>query len=119
MSLYDEELTQDGLDKIFYNFHTMSGGNGGKSSTKKNFHPTLWGAPAWQFIDYIVLHYPAKPNRQDQVRMINFVMSLGNVLPCEKCRKSYNEFIKAYPPLHNVSSRTHLKRWFDTYKKSH
>lgn len=86
---------------------------------QRNINPTLWGPPAWEFIDYIVMHYPESPTIQDKTRMVNFVTSLGNVLPCEKCRASYTAFMKAYPPLHNVSSRSALGQWFSTYKGSH
>lgn len=113
------DLTQKELNNLFYQFHTANGYVDGQSSTKKNYDPDIWGPPAWKFIDYVILHYPKRPNRADQVRMVNFVMSLGNILPCEKCRKNYNSFMKDYPPLHNVSSRSDLERWFSTYKRVH
>lgn len=111
--------TQTELDDLFFTFHTGSGYTGGKSTTKKSYHPTLWGKHAWEFIDYVVLHYPTRPNRRDQLSMVNFMMSLGQILPCEKCRKNYNRFMREYPPLHNVSSRSDLQRWFDSYRKTH
>lgn len=88
-----------------------------KSSKRKNFNPKLWGPPAWTFLDTVVKGYPSVAGQHDRKIMANFLMGLGNALPCHKCRLNYMAFIKEYPPIHNVSSRRALKRWFDTYKK--
>ena len=44
--------------------------------------PEIWGPHAWIFLHSVTLEYPDNPTDEDKQNMINFIDSLGNVLPC-------------------------------------
>lgn len=72
-------------------------------------NPRLWGPYGWSFIHYIALGYPDKPSIDIKYRYRNFFISLGDVLPCNTCRKHYKEMISMYPPAMN--NMEDLFRW--------
>ena len=60
----------------------------------------VWGPPTWFFLHSMVMAYPKKIdlNNSKHIRkknaMFNFLSNLGDVLPCELCSNSYNNYIK-------------------------
>ena len=52
----------------------------------KNIKPDLWGPHLWRFLHYLSLSYPSNPTDEEKEIMLNFIESLQEVLPCEKCR---------------------------------
>jgi hypothetical protein len=77
-----------------------------------SFDPDLWGPGGWKFLHYITLSYPDKPTQNDKNNILTFFNSVGNVLPCEKCRNNYYNHLKKYPLDNNtVSSRYNLVNW--------
>lgn len=103
-------------EQILLDFYTR---NPSESSRRKNFNPKVWGPPAWTFLDHVIQSYPRVAGKQDRKIMSNFLMALGHALPCHNCRINYQAFVKQYPPVHNVSGKAALQRWFDTYRKTH
>jgi hypothetical protein len=74
--------------------------------------PNLWGPHGWAFLHYITLSYPDKPTQQDKNNIITFFNSVGNVLPCEKCRYNFDSHLKKFPLDNNtVNSRYNLVNW--------
>jgi hypothetical protein len=53
----------------------------------------IWGPPTWFMIDSIVFGYPTNPSDEQKKNYKNFLLQLGNVLPCSLCRDSYKIFI--------------------------
>lgn len=59
--------------------------------------PEKWGPHAWIFLHTITFNYPIKPTEEDKYNMKQFINSLGNVLPCEKCREHFRDNLVKYP----------------------
>lgn len=74
-------------------------------------HPGSWGPPAWTFLHCVSMTYPEKPDTIEQKKYKQFFSSLGNVLPCKKCRVEYKIWLKKYPIENHLSSRKALVRW--------
>ena len=74
--------------------------------------PEIWGPHAWLFLHSITLEYPDKPSEQDKRDMIDFINSLGKVLPCMKCRNNFKTHLQKYP-LDNkaLESKKNLVKW--------
>lgn len=79
--------------------------------------PKIWGPPFWKVIDTIAEAYP--PNNAS-VELINatamFFTTLKVLLPCEKCRQHYNDFVVAFPP--PLSGKKELTDWIAKLKQS-
>ncbi len=81
-------------------------------SNRINIHSDYWGPKGWYFLDTIVLSYPDKPTQADKDEFFNFFNSVKKVLPCEKCRVHFNEYV-SYNPLNDkiLSSKEKLIKW--------
>lgn len=51
----------------------------------------LWGPYGWEFMHYTSFSYPEFPTKQDKESYYKFYVSIGDVLPCEKCRIHYKQ----------------------------
>jgi hypothetical protein len=51
--------------------------------------PCMWGPALWHFLHVISFNYPNDPTEQEKNSMYQFMMSLGQVLPCPECRDHY------------------------------
>ena len=71
--------------------------------------PNVWGEKCWFFLHTISLNFPDNPSMQDKKAYINYLQSLGNVLPCSVCKKHYTDYIKKHKP--NVNSKSEFVRW--------
>lgn len=77
-----------------------------------NINPIVWGPSAWKFMHYITLSYPDNPSGDDKINIRNFFTSIQHLLPCEKCRHHFSNYIKQYPLDDNVMrSRHNLSNW--------
>lgn len=56
-----------------------------------------WGKFFWSTIHFAALGYPENPSPYDKHNYKEFVVSLGNVLPCDKCRKNYQRHLSELP----------------------
>ena len=86
-------------------------------SKRKNIDPKVWGPNAWKFLDNVIEGYPNDPNSMERLRMHDFLISLGELLPCAKCRVNFQEFIKKLPPMEHVRTKKTVKRWLKLYKQ--
>lgn len=68
-----------------------------------------WGKFAWPFLNFSVANY--SPSPENTFYMRQFFNSLGYVLPCKHCKKSYREFIKRRPVEDYLHSREALQYW--------
>lgn len=55
----------------------------------KGLLPSCWGPPAWFFLHSTAMAY--EPSSKSKQEYYNFFASLGNILPCEECKKHYTE----------------------------
>ena len=73
--------------------------------------PRQWGPHFWKVIDAVALSYPEKPDIQDQNNVSTFIVSLKNVLPCEKCQNHFTENLKKFPISQALNSRNNFIKW--------
>jgi hypothetical protein len=66
-------------------------------SKRVNINSDIWGPKGWFFLDATILGYPDKPTEQEKKGFLNFLNSLEVVLPCNKCRIHFKEYIKKNP----------------------
>lgn len=78
-----------------------------------NINPSLWGKSGWTFLHCIAHSYPDNPDNNSKNIFAKFYTSLKDILPCEKCRKSYSKHLNKYP-LNNkaLNSKDNLLEWF-------
>ena len=77
-----------------------------------NIKPDLWGKFLWEAMHYITMAYPDRPSQREKVDMQQFFLSVGHIVPCEKCRVHYQQNLIKYPlNEHALSSRYNLINW--------
>jgi hypothetical protein len=82
------------------------------SNKRINIDSNAWGPKGWYFIDTVITSYPDNPTNEDKRLFKKFITSLKDVLPCEKCRYHYSEFLNENPLNSNVlCSRDSLVEW--------
>lgn len=80
-----------------------------------NFNPKLWGKSTWDFLFYSGLAYPDEPTTEDKDNIKKFLLYMGNILPCRKCRFNFKNHLQKYPIDTNVlSCRYNLINWMIT-----
>ena len=78
-----------------------------------NFNPEIWGPKGWFFLDTIFLSYPNNPTDIQKEHFANFIYSIGNILPCLKCRNHYKEHINMNPLTdEHLQNRETLTDWW-------
>lgn len=64
-------------------------------SNDRGFSVDIWGPAAWHFLRCMAFNFPLKPVPEKKKReYMQFMVSLGHVLPCGPCRRSYEENFK-------------------------
>ncbi len=77
-----------------------------------NLDPKIWGPYGWFFLVSCILSYPDNPSDNDKQKFSNFIDSIKYVLPCEKCRIHFSNFISDNPLNDNIlSSKNNLLKW--------
>ena len=56
-------------------------------------NPEIWGPGAWIFLHTITLNYPNNPDIDVIDYHKNFFILLKNIIPCEKCKKHYSQYL--------------------------
>ena len=92
------------------------------SKSDMGFQTRTWGVETWILLHLISLNYPVKPTAADKRKYKQFFLSIGHVLPCAACRKSYDEIISEgalkLSSLSVFASRNTLSRWvFDLHNE--
>jgi hypothetical protein len=59
-----------------------------------NIKPFFWGPKLWCIIYSIAAVYPDKPDIDHINSTMNYLISLKDLLPCKRCRTSYEVYIK-------------------------
>jgi hypothetical protein len=74
--------------------------------------PYIWGRAMWSLIVGVVMRYPKYPLADDVTKMHRFLDSLGNVLPCNKCKPNYIRHMSINLPISDyINSRDTLLKW--------
>lgn len=87
------------------------------SDSRKNINPSKWGPSAWKFLDSVVAGYPKVASQLEKIKMNEFLSSMGYMLPCARCRESYELFSREYPIIANVNGRKEVKAWLKAYRR--
>jgi len=84
-------------------------------NNRTNLDSQIWGDKGWFFLESIVLTYPNNPSQEQKKEYKQFFYTLPTVLPCEKCRNHFYQFITKYP-LNNtiLKSKNNLILWLLT-----
>ena len=85
---------------------------------RRDLNPSLWGRPAWAFLDYVAAGYPDVALWNEQMQMTLFLEGLGSALPCGRCRENFKRFAAAKPPGLAVGGKEALRRWLDDLRQS-
>ena len=70
--------------------------------------PRVWGRPLWFSLHYGALNYPHDVDDEKKQMMINFILGLPMMIPCDMCKNHAHEYIQSRKhTLHNVVQNTH------------
>jgi hypothetical protein len=58
-------------------------------NSRDGFSTKIWGPATWHLLRVISFNYPPEPSELDIDNYMQFIRSLGNVLPCGACRENY------------------------------
>ena len=61
------------------------------NTQRMNVKPGVWGPHAWVFLYTIALGYPDSPTEHDQQSAKQMMLSLQDLLPCERCRTNFGD----------------------------
>lgn len=79
-----------------------------------NLNPKIWGPHGWFFIESIVLSLPDKIPFILQNEIKHFLISLSSLLPCEKCRYHFSEYIKKTNMMEaDFSTKNQVFKWIN------
>lgn len=90
-----------------------------QKSQRKNISTQKWGSNAWSFIEKIIEGYPTNATKDEQIKMMDFIVSLTSLLPCKTCRKNFKQYIETNEPFTYLAKRKLIKQWFENYKNLH
>lgn len=77
-----------------------------------NISPEIWGSHGWKFMHYISFTYPINPTQEDKINYKKYFTSVGDVLPCQKCRTNFKNHLSKFPLNDNVlSTNSTLVAW--------
>jgi hypothetical protein len=57
------------------------------------------------------MNYPERPTENDKIAYKTFFVSIGNILPCDICRKHYKEHSEKFPIDYALENRRALVQW--------
>lgn len=61
----------------------------------QNMRTNAFGAPMWFSLFMVAMGYPENPTKSDVIKYKRHVKSIGDVMPCSLCRKSFKEYTSA------------------------
>ena len=80
-----------------------------------NLHSDIWGPHAWFFIDSIVIALPDNISLNLQIQLKNFFFSFSSLLPCEKCRYHFSEYVNKTNMINaDFSKKETVLKWVNT-----
>jgi len=78
---------------------------------RRNFNPKIWGPGSWDLVHLVAMSYPPNPSTQDRQNYRSFFLSLGDILPCEKCRQNYKAHCSRYNVDWYLNNNRDLLKW--------
>jgi hypothetical protein len=74
-------------------------------------HPSIWGPQFWYIMHVVSFEYPENPSEYDKRAYYMFYQSIGDILPCDDCKKHYKHFFNIFPIQTHLDSRSNLIKW--------
>ncbi len=72
----------------------------------------IWGPPFWETLHFTSFSYPILPTGEDIRKYFAFYNSIGDVLPCPRCREHLRKHMKKHPIEYALSAgRVGLVKW--------
>ena len=71
--------------------------------------PNRWGPHLWFYLHTISFNFPDNPSHLEKTQYLDFYNSLGNTIPCEKCRNHYAAHLQNNPP--RLENKDSLIKW--------
>jgi hypothetical protein len=65
-----------------------------KYESPDGFSTVIWGPSVWHFLHTMSFNFPVHPTEDDKTAYMNFMISLGHVLPCRICREHYRDNLR-------------------------
>jgi hypothetical protein len=65
--------------------------------SKNKIDKTRWARPYWKLIHMVSDHIPRNPNENIRIVYTAFVVSIRQMIPCEKCRFHMQQYIASHP----------------------
>lgn len=78
---------------------------------------TRWGPNGWKFITACAFAYPVVPEQHQKDKMRDFLVSMGHVLPCIRCRAHYAKNVATLDDS-ALESREGLLRWINRVRNN-
>lgn len=73
--------------------------------------PKIWGKYFWTTLHIAALGYPDNPSEQDKAAYRAFFEGFGQILPCKKCAKNYDQHLREIPITPALLTRESLFTW--------
>jgi hypothetical protein len=73
--------------------------------------PMIWGNSIWACIHYVALGAPIRFTPEDKQNYKNFFLSIGPVLPCQKCSYNFQKHLFEIPIDDYLISNQKLFEW--------
>ena len=76
--------------------------------------PAVWGPHGWGFIHAACFAYPETPRGEQRRAMYNFLLAIGQVLPCKECAAEWAAMLRQTlrsTRSEHLASRDALARW--------
>ena len=73
--------------------------------------PTVWGPSFWFVLHTVSINYPEKPTYVEKRTHHDFYRIIQHILPCEACRRHYQELFAKDPIEPFLSSKKSLVTW--------
>lgn len=64
-------------------------------NSKDGMQSAIFGPAVWMSIHMISFNYPTHPTEEDKRNYHNWLVSIGNVLPCKYCRENFAKNLKS------------------------
>jgi hypothetical protein len=72
-------------------------------------NPDIWGPPLWHQMHMKTIHYNPKKDNKEEI--IKYFENIKNVLPCEKCKRHYENYLISRPIKFYLNTRDDLIHW--------
>ena len=81
-------------------------------NNESGFQTSIWGPSLWHFLHCLSFNYPPNPTNKDKENYYQFLINLGDVLPCASCRKHFKLNLKNTKLTDNVfTNRINFSKW--------